>query len=79
MDYEMRLTPKLTPTTSRIIMEKEEFRELVDIARTKCHDCTEDNDSCAKCRLFKLLTSILPLDDYNGGLLCPYNLGEWAN
>lgn len=79
MDYEMRLTPKLTPTTSRIIMEKEEFRELVDIARTKCHDCTEDNDSCAKCRLFKLLTSILPLDDYDGGLLCPYNLGEWAN
>jgi len=79
MDYEMRLTPKLTPMSTNVIMDKDEFKEIVDIARTKCHDCTEDSNTCTKCRLFKLLTSILPLEDYDGGLLCPYNLGEWAN
>ena len=79
MDYEMRLTPKLTPMSTNVIMDKDEFKEIVDIARTKCHDCTEDSNTCIKCRLFKLLTSILPLEDYDGGLLCPYNLGEWAN
>lgn len=79
MDYEMRLTPKLTPMSTNVIMDKDEFKEIVDIARTKCHDCTEDSNTCTKCRLFKLLASILPLEDYDGGLLCPYNLGEWAN
>lgn len=79
MDYEMRLTPKLTPMSTNVIMDKDEFKEIVDIARTKCHDCTEDSNTCTRCRLFKLLTSILPLEDYDGGLLCPYNLGEWAN
>lgn len=79
MDYEMRLAPKLTPMSTNVIMDKDEFKEIVDIARTKCHDCTEDSNTCTKCRLFKLLTSILPLEDYDGGLLCPYNLGEWAN
>lgn len=78
-DYEVRMTPKLAPSVTNVIMTKEEFRELVDIAREKCRDCTEDDNTCTSCQLFKLLTSVLPLDGYNGGLLCPYNLGEWAN
>ena len=78
IDYEIRLTPKMTPTTTRVIMEKEEFRELVDIARVKCRECTETDESCKVCKLFTLLTSVLPLDDYSG-MLCPYNMGEWGN
>lgn len=78
MDYECRIVPKATPGTTNVIMEKEEFRELVDNARVKCRDCTEDDEQCASCSLYRVLTSVLPLDSYHHGLLCPYNLGEWA-
>ncbi len=77
-DYEIRLTPKASPYKTNVIMQKDEFKELVDFARTKCKDCMDDDKACQKCGLYQLLTVILPLNDY-GGLLCPYNLGEWAN
>lgn len=79
MDYEMRITPKHTPWSTNVIMEKEEFRSLVDYARTKCVDCTEDDESCNGCGLFRTLTSVLPLDDYHHQFLCPYNMGQWGN
>ena len=78
-DHEMRLVPKMTPTTTNVIMGKEEFRELVDFARVKCRECILDDQECKTCGLYKLLTSLLPLDDYHNGLLCPYNMGEWGN
>lgn len=78
-EYEIRLTPKATPSKTTVIMQKDEFKELVDFARTKCVDCTESDTECGKCKLFQLLTAVLPLEDYKGGMLCPYNLGEWAN
>lgn len=79
MDYECRLVPKATPGSTNVIMGKEEFRELVDWARTKCRDCADSDEECTACRLYKLLTSVLPLDEYHNSLLCPYNLGEWGN
>ena len=78
-EYEMRLTPKATPSKTSVVMQKEEFKEIVDFARTKCVDCMESDTDCRKCKLFKLLTVLLPLDDYHNGMLCPYNMGEWAN
>ena len=78
-DFEMRLAPKASPNKTTVLMQKEEFRELVDFARTKCRDCIDDDEDCEKCGLYQLLTAILPLDDYHNGYLCPYNLGEWGN
>lgn len=78
-DYEIRLVPKATPGETNVIMAKEEFRQLVDCAKVKCMECTFDDEECEQCKLFKLLTSILPLDDYHSMNLCPYNLGKWKN
>lgn len=78
-DYVMRLTPKGTPCESSVIMSKDEFKELVDAARAKCAECTMDDEECEQCGLYKLLTSILPMDDYHSMNLCPYNLGRWKN
>lgn len=78
-DFEMRITPKATPSTTSVVMQKEEFRELVDFARATCKDCTLDDEECGECGLFQLLTVILPLDEYEGSFLCPYNLGKWGN
>lgn len=78
-DYEIHLLPKASPCETSVVMQKDEFKELVDLARVTCRECTHDDKSCEQCRLFQLLTVILPLDDYDNGLLCPYNMGEWAN
>ena len=78
-EYECRLAPKLTPFKTNIVMQKDEFKELIDLARAKCIDCMDSDTECEKCKLFKLLTVILPLDDYHDGMLCPYNMGEWKN
>lgn len=78
-DYEIRLTPKATPGKDNVLMMKEEFRTLVDASREKCMECTLDDNECSGCGLFKLLTSILPVDDYHARILCPYNLGKWGN
>ena len=78
-DFEMRLTPRLTPSSTNVIMQKEEFRSLVDFARGTCRECTMDDEECEGCKLFQLLTVILPLDEYHDRMLCPYNLGKWGN
>ena len=78
-DFEIRLSPKAAPCKTSIVMQKKEFKELVDFARTKCRDCMDSDEECEKCGLFQLLTVLLPLDNYHDGMLCPYNLGEWAN
>ena len=78
-DMEMRMVPKATPSKTMVLMQKEEFRSLVDAAQTKCHDCVDDNTECRKCKLFQLLTVILPMDAYDVGNLCPYNMAGWEN
>lgn len=76
-DYEMRLVPRATPSRTTVVMTQDEFKSLVDAARVKCRECTEDDKTCGRCELFKLLTVVLPLDEYEGWMLCPYNMGEW--
>lgn len=78
-DYEMRTVPKHTPSTTNVVMGKDEFKTLVDYARATCHDCTMDDEECQECSLFKTLSSTLPLDDYHHQYLCPYNMGKWGN
>lgn len=78
-DYEIRLVPKFTPTSHNVVVQKEEFRELVDAAQARCRDCTLDNEECKECGLYKLLVTILPMNVYSGTFLCPYNLAEWEN
>ena len=76
-EYEVRLTPKATPSKTCVTMQKEEFKQLVDFARAKCVDCMDSDTECEKCGLFRLMTVLLPLDNYHDGMLCPYNMGEW--
>lgn len=78
-DYEMRLIPKMTPSKTCVVVQKEDFRSLVDAAQVKCSDCTELNENCGNCDLFRLLQTVLPLDAYDTTFLCPYNRAEWEN
>ena len=78
-DYEMRLVPKATPHSVCAIVQKEDFRALVDAAQAKCMDCMELNEDCGKCELFRLLQVVVPLEAYDTTILCPYNKAEWEN
>ena len=78
-DMEMRMVPKATPSKTTVLMQKEEFRSLVDAAQVKCRDCVDDNTECRQCKLFQLLQVILPMDRYDVGQLCPYNMAGWEN
>lgn len=79
MDYEMRLTPKMTPAKTSVVLMKEEMRTLVDAAQAACLECTGTFEDSAKCNLCQLLKTILPMDSYEGTFLCPYNGREWGN
>ena len=78
-DYEMRLVPKMTPSKTCVVVQKEDFRSLVDAAQARCNLCTDMNEDKEKCSLFQLLKIVLPLDAYDTTLLCPYNRAEWEN
>ena len=78
-DMEMRMVPKATPSKTMVLMQKEEFRELVDAAQEKCLLCTDDSEECKACKLYQILTVVLPLDLYEAGNLCPYNMAGWEN
>ena len=76
-DFEMRLVPKLTPVSVNVILTKEQGMNLVDCAQWQCHDCVKDGEEARKCKLYQILESTTPLDDYGDGFVCPYALAEW--
>ena len=76
-DYDLRLVPKMTPGSVNIILTKEQGKALMDLAREKCTGCVEDGESCRECRLYQILESTTPMDDYGDGLICPYSLAVW--
>ena len=78
-DYEMRLFPKATPSKTCVVVYKEDFRQLVDAAQEKCVTCAELNEDKHKCKLYKLLQNVVPLEAYDTTILCPYNRAEWEN
>ena len=78
-DMEMRMIPKLTPMSQNVLMEKDNAKALIDRAMERCHGCVEDEKSCLECGLYKVLESMLPLDSYDNGMLCPYALSEWKD
>lgn len=78
-DMEMRMVPKMTPSKTTVLVQKEDFRQLVDAAQVKCRECTDDSEQCKACGLFKLLKNVVPLERYDGTFLCPYNMAGWEN
>lgn len=76
-DMEIRLVPKMMARDVSVVMTKEDAMQLLDYAKAaKCAFCTEDNESCRKCPLYRIMEAEVPLEKYDG-FLCPYNLAEW--
>ena len=76
-DYEMRLVPKLAPLSKNVLMTFDEGKDLMDMARERCHSCIEDGESCRKCRLYQILEATTPLEEWTDSMICPYSLATW--
>ena len=78
-DMEIRMVPKMSRMSQNVILEKDTAKALIDRAMERCRGCVEDEVSCRKCGLYKVLESFLPLDNYENGMLCPYSMSEWKD
>ena len=78
-DYEIRLTPKLSPESSSLAVSKKDLTVLINCARERCKFCVLDGKQCKFCELYKILEIVTPLDDYGDGIACPYAYSEWQN
>ena len=78
-DMEMRMVPKRMPMSRNVLLEADNAKALIDRAMEQCKGCVEDEVSCRKCGLYIALESILPLDSYENGMLCPYSMAEWKD
>ena len=76
---EIRMVPKLASMRQNVILEKDNAKALIDTAMERCKGCVEDEESCRKCGLYRVLESFLPLDSYDNGMLCPYSTSEWKD
>jgi hypothetical protein len=77
-DMEIRMVPKASSLSTNVVIEKDLAQGLIDIAREKCVDCVEDERSCLKCDLYKILVAITPQKEYSG-FQCPYSVTEWED
>lgn len=77
-DMELRFMPKLTRTSNRVCIEVEDFAYFVEHAKADvCTSCILTDDECRKCKMYQLMESLAPLDDYGDGTMCPYAHKEW--
>ena len=77
LNYKVQVVPKATPLSDNVVITKQQAYSLVNIAKDRCRECTENGFSCRKCELYKFLEAADPLEDYGNDLMCPYALREW--
>lgn len=77
-DYELRLYPKLTPTSGNIVVDKETLRTLIDASQEKCVDCFKSEAESRSCKLQRLLSVLIPMESYDTNL-CAFNNREWMD
>lgn len=79
-DMELRLVPKYSPRGDAVVLDAKDLGHLVMLAKQeKCTSCILTDDECRQCELYKILESVVPLDDYGSKHICPYNLQTWLD
>lgn len=77
-DYKIALVPQMKAESKSVLFDKDQAKELVDLAHEKCKTCVNSPEEAEKCALFHLSTAIVPPDRYDS-LLCPYSSAEWGD
>lgn len=79
-DMELRMVPRYSPGTARMILNKEEANYLVDHAKADvCSACILNGEECRTCEMYQMLEAITPLEDWGDSTMCPYNRKDWKD
>ena len=79
-DMELRLVPKFTPYDKRVSMDIDDLSYIVSAAKKDhCLACVRTGDECRKCRLYQILESVAPLNDWGDSTMCPYMREDWVD
>ena len=78
-DMELRMIPKYTTNKNQVVMGVDDVSYIVSHAQRDeelCQTCIMDGNECRSCKMYQILESVAPLEDYGSGMMCPYN-GDW--
>ena len=77
-DMELRMVPKYSPTSQKVVLNAEDLSYLVAHAKKDiCSVCILTDDECRECELYKILEAIAPREDWGSKTVCPYLTEEW--
>ena len=76
-DYKIILAPQASSEPKRLILEREDANTVMDAALKTCGDCYKSDEEARKmCKLYKVLETYCPLNDYGNGMICQYGKSE---
>lgn len=75
-DYRVAFVPKTAPLNQRIVMDKEQIKDLVDLAQEQCKFCIKSSEEAESCPVFQHCVGVVPPTSYES-ITCPYSLAEW--
>ena len=76
-DFKIILAPK-PQTEPKVLMLRREDAEIVMGAALKtCGDCYKSDEEARRtCKLYKVMETYCPLDDYGNGMICQYGKSD---
>lgn len=72
-DFKIVLVPKPTSEPQKLVLDRDDAIALMEATIYRCKDCVKSDEEARKsCRLYSILETYMPLNDYGDGLMCEY-------
>lgn len=79
-DMELRLVPKFSGHGNRVTLDIDDLSYIVNAAKKDhCLACILNGDECRSCKLYQILESIAPMEDWGDSTVCPYMREDWLD
>ncbi len=76
-DFKIILAPQASSEPKRLILERDDAETVMGAALKTCADCFRSDDEAQRmCKLYKVLETYCPLNDYGNGMICQYGKNE---
>ena len=75
-DYRVAFVPKISSSNQGVVMDKEQIKNLVNLAQEQCKFCIKTSEEAETCPVFQHCIGVVPPTSYES-VSCPYSLAEW--
>jgi len=76
-DFKIMLAPKPQTEPKVLTLRREDAETVMAAALKTCGDCYKSDDEVRRtCKLYKVMETYCPLDDYGNGMICQYGKSE---